>query len=477
MDTSSESKRFRDESGSSSSSSSDISDKDHPVLQKIRNEFLISKDKMKEISESMLKEMEKGLGGEASTLKMIPSFVSHMPDGSEKGTFYSLDLGGTNFRVSSFKLEEGKPQKLSESSHVIPKSAMESDTSDELFDFIAKHIVSNSNDKSDKKLGFTFSFPIEQKSINSGTLIEWTKGFKTGGVKGKDVVELLHAALKKQNLENVEIVALCNDTVGTLAARSFIDQSCRIGMIIGTGTNAAYVEKMSNIKKLSQEKSISAAKSLKGKEDEEMIVNMEWGAFGNGSETVLPRTDVDREVDKESLNVGMQYFEKMISGYYLGEITRRNLVRLIEGKELWTEAKYSKKIFTPYSLDAKDISEIESDKSDDLHLVKKVEAALEIEGSTLNDRKVFKEVCGLVAERAARLTASALKAVLTKIGEKGDGCDIGVDGSVFEKHSTFHGRLKKSLDDMSCNCKLSLSKDGSGLGAALIAAAKVRHSA
>ena len=30
---------------------------------------------------------------------MLPSFVRHLPDGHEQGTFIALDLGGTNFRV------------------------------------------------------------------------------------------------------------------------------------------------------------------------------------------------------------------------------------------------------------------------------------------------------------------------------------------------------------------------------------------
>ncbi len=30
---------------------------------------------------------------------MIPSFVCALPNGAELGTYYALDLGGTNFRV------------------------------------------------------------------------------------------------------------------------------------------------------------------------------------------------------------------------------------------------------------------------------------------------------------------------------------------------------------------------------------------
>jgi len=37
-------------------------------------------------------------------MKMIPSFVTRIPNGDESGVFYALDLGGTNFRVSRLVL-------------------------------------------------------------------------------------------------------------------------------------------------------------------------------------------------------------------------------------------------------------------------------------------------------------------------------------------------------------------------------------
>ena len=36
--------------------------------------------------------MEKGLKGEPSDLRMLPSYVTHMPGGGEQGVFYALDL-------------------------------------------------------------------------------------------------------------------------------------------------------------------------------------------------------------------------------------------------------------------------------------------------------------------------------------------------------------------------------------------------
>ena len=56
----------------------------------------------------------------------------------------------------------------------------------ELFDFIATSLAKFVSSEPEefhpppgrqRELGFTFSFPVRQTSIASGTLIKWTKGF------------------------------------------------------------------------------------------------------------------------------------------------------------------------------------------------------------------------------------------------------------------------------------------------------------
>jgi hexokinase len=69
--------------------------------------------------------------------------------------------------------------------------------------------------------------------------MSWTKGFKSAGVVGHDVIELLQAACARRGLR-VNLDALVNDTVGTLMARAYSDIRCRVGVILGTGTNACY---------------------------------------------------------------------------------------------------------------------------------------------------------------------------------------------------------------------------------------------
>src|ERR1700761_8671813 len=60
-----------------------------------------------------------------------------------------------------------------------------------------------------------------------------------------------------------------------------------------------------------------------------MVVNTEWGAFNN-SRSHLPSTPFDNSMDRLSINPRFQAFEKMISGMYLGEITRNILLSLMD---------------------------------------------------------------------------------------------------------------------------------------------------
>jgi hexokinase len=54
--------------------------------------------------------------------------------------------------------------------------------------------------ESQLELGFTFSFPVLQTSINSGTLIDWTKGYNCHGMVGKNPAGYLQQALLSRNL-------------------------------------------------------------------------------------------------------------------------------------------------------------------------------------------------------------------------------------------------------------------------------------
>ena len=84
---------------------------------------------------------------------------------------------------------------------------------------------------------FTFSFPVRQKGLDKGELITWTKGFKCEGVEGSDVVALLKKSIEKRGDVKIDVAAILNDTTGCLMSCAWKNPKCRIGLIIGTGTN------------------------------------------------------------------------------------------------------------------------------------------------------------------------------------------------------------------------------------------------
>ena len=94
----------------------------------------------------------------------------------------------------------------------------------------------------------------------------------------------------------VNKIALVNDTTGTMVSCAFDDPDVAIGLILGTGTNACYMEKTSNIPKWDGDQG----------PPKQVIINTEWGAFGEKGEIDFVKTDYDIKVDQESLYPGEQ---------------------------------------------------------------------------------------------------------------------------------------------------------------------------
>lgn len=425
--------------------------------------FNVTENDIKGIIRDFHSEMQKGLSGHESSLKMLPSFVDR-PEGTEKGKFIVLDLGGTNFRVLGVELNgKGNSSVFAVNKFVIKKECMEGNAI-QLFDFIADCIKKFLTDnKIDEKrlyyLAFTFSFPVEQTDVASGKLIVWTKGFTAKGVVGKDVIVLLNEALKRKGIKCIRVAVLANDTVGTLVAKSYADKDCDIGVILGTGTNACYPEQIFNIPKW---------RGIRSKGN--VIINMEWGNFDK-----LRRNHYDKDIDVESPNPGRQYLEKMVSGMYLGEITRRVIYDLAHRDILFSGKKTINIFAEKGSFETKDMSLIQGDTSDNLEEIEDHLAELGIVKTTFFDKKLLKNVCELIASRAASVSAAAIAGVITWMDpELMRSHTVGIDGSLFEKYPGFSGIMEDVFNNLfnakAKKIRMEMVKDGSGRGAAIIAA-------
>uniref|UniRef100_A0A3Q3RAN8 Phosphotransferase n=1 Tax=Monopterus albus TaxID=43700 RepID=A0A3Q3RAN8_MONAL len=442
-------------------------------VKKYLKPFLLSQEKLQEISARLKKNMIQGLGKHThhkAPVKMLPTFVRATPDGTEKGDFLALDLGGTNFRVLYVRVmeEEQKVLKMDSQICAIPQDIMRG-TGEQLFDHIAACLADFLDSQNLKgqtlPLGFTFSFPCEQIEIDKSILIHWTKGFSCSEVEGKDVVKLLRDAIHRRADYDIGSVAMVNDTVGTMMSCGYKDQSCEIGMIIGTGTNACYMEEMKNVKRVEGE-------------DGRMCINTEWGGFGDDGSLEDIQTQFDVVVDKTSINPGIHIFEKMISGMYLGEIVRLLLVKLTEDKLLF-KGKTSEALLTPGRFETRFISEIE-EQDRGLKNCQNILTELGLKWDSV-DVRLVRLVCDTVSIRSAHLCAAALATIVNRIREN-RGLDylkttVGVDGTVYRKHPNFSDKLQAMVHRLAPNCSITflVSEDGSGKGAAMVTAVAQRQ--
>lgn len=448
----------------------------------------LSPAKLSELRDAFKDELVKGLAmhkrhgmkwsREECSFRMLDSCVVSVPTGNETGVFYALDFGGTNVRAVRCELLGGGKitsqqfvKNLAECGGKLDLMARET-TASQLFDVLVDCIseLIDENDEAQRfqkeptKLGFTFSFPCMQSALNTSVVEAWTKGFATGHatddpVVGQDVVRLLSDAISRKNI-GVECAAVVNDTVGTLLSCAYQKQPgtapCLVGVILGTGSNCCYVEPE------------AAEYGYTG-----TIINVECGNFNKR----LPTTPSDVAIDEKSPNKGQQLLEKMISGFYLGELVRLLTLRIF-GEAAPAKAKKEFSFDTKQAaiLAAAVIGGVQADSA----TTEKCRATIkqswdwDVEGETL---KIMQDIAFVVFDRSAALAAMSIAALAerTKSLENGGCLTVAVDGSLYVKNKWYgeriRGYMKPLLGEQCDRITLRAADDGSGKGAAICVAA------
>ncbi|KFW74378.1 Glucokinase, partial [Manacus vitellinus] len=384
-------------------------------VEQILSEFRLKEEDLKKVMYRMQKEMDRGLKletHEEASVKMLPTYVRSTPEGSEVGDFLSLDLGGTNFRVMLVKVGEGEEGqwkvKTKHQMYSIPEDAMTGTAE------MMKH----------KKLplGFTFSFPVRHEDIDKGILLNWTKGFKASGAEGNNVVGLLRDAIKRRGDFEMDVVAMVNDTVATMISCYYEDHRCEVGMIVGTGCNACYMEEMHNVE-------------LVEGDEGRMCVNTEWGAFGASGELDEFLLEYDRVVDETSLNPGQQLVDENL---------------LFNGEA-------SEKLKTRGTFETRFMSQIESD-SDDRKQIYNILSGFELLPSR-TDCEIVRRVCESVSTRAAQMCSAGLAGVINRMRESRSQdtlkITVGVDGSVYKLHPSFKDHFHATVRQLTPGCDIT----------------------
>ncbi|XP_060517383.1 hexokinase type 2-like [Cylas formicarius] len=445
---------------------------DPKVTLSIRQEMqkmILDNETLKVISALLLDNIERGLKKDThpkSIVKCFPTYVQDLPDGTEKGKFLALDLGGTNFRVLLVELD-GTNCNIESKIFAVPLDIM-TGPGERLFDHIAECLAQFAFEQGVMDirlpLGFTWSFPLIQKGLTVGIAERWTKGFSCSGVIGNDVVQLLNEAIARRGDIKIDVCAILNDTTGTLMSCAYRNPDTRVGLILGTGTNGCYVEKQKNAEMFDEPDMGSG----------NVIINMEMGAFGDDGCLDFIRTDIDLAVDAQCINAGRQLHEKLISGMYLGEMVRYYILKFIN-RGLLFGGKGADLFSKQESFSTKEMTQVEMDSPGSYKIIREILTKIGLTDVSDEDCINVRFICECVSRRAAHLAAVVLVTVMHKMGEKR--VVVGIDGSVYKYHPHVRRYMIqkiRELLDPSIKFDLMLSEDGSGIGAALVAAVAAR---
>lgn len=368
-----------------------------------------------------IEEMTRGLQGEASSLQMIPTYISVGEEIETNRPTVVIDAGGTNFRVGLVNFDESKKPQISDFSKTQMPGIAKELSKEEFFGTLVaytKDVAAKGND-----IGFCFSYPTEITKEKDGILTKWTKEVKAPEVIGEPIGANLVSGLKNSDGRDRKVVIL-NDTVATLLGGKGLTANRMfdgyIGFIFGTGTNLCYIEKNSNISKVD---GLDVSKN--------MIINTESGAYNK-----LPQGEIDKAFDATTNNPGDYILEKMSSGRYLGPVVLGVLQSA--AKEGLFSAVTSERLEATSDMALIDVNNFAYDPyAKDNVLVQMC--------ATEEDRTVMYELIDAMIERAAKVCAIKLSATILKTESGKNPCrPIGVvcEGTTFFKLKNYKSKLE-----------------------------------
>ena len=369
-------------------------------------------------------EMKRGLEGKESSLAMIATYTeagNDIPDGE---SVIVMDAGGTNFRTCLVTFNDGVAE-ISDFQKVGMPGAKKEVTKKEFFSILADNIERFMGKS--KKIGFCFSYAAEITPDHDGIPLMFSKEIKAPEVIGKRIGKELLSELSSRGYDTEGMtVSVVNDTVATLLAAKAAykgDASTYIGFILGTGTNTAYVERNSNIKKLALSEG-------------SQIINVESGCLK------LELSEIDAEFMKTTKDSNAYHLEKKISGAYLGPFTLFVLKKA--AKEGVFSSQSAENLSEMNDLETKDVGGFLREAGD-------FSNPLSFFSANKEDAKNAYIIMRSIVERSGKLTALNLTAAVIASGEGEDPrrpVVINADGTTFYKTCFLEDYVKEYLDQI-----------------------------
>ncbi|XP_071694853.1 probable hexokinase-like 2 protein [Rutidosis leptorrhynchoides] len=444
------------------------------ILRKFANDCATPVPKLWHVAFDLVSDMQTSLSDQSQTdYVMLPSFTSSLPNGTEEGLYYGVNLHEDSFQMLRTRLN-GKKEPITDLDKEEVKIPHEiiSGTYKEIFDYIALKLAmfisinTQTNPVTPKgNLGFTVSFPLhEGPAAAGGNVLRW-KAFPFNEAAGKELAHDFNETLEKHGIE-LRASSLVDATLGDLAGGRYFNKDCVAAVTLGLATNAVYLESAEFVPNGNLQKS------------KEMVIDMQWGNFNTPH---LPITQFDMDLDSESSNPGSRIFEKLIGGRYLGEVVRRVLLKMANETALFGETVPAK-LKTPYILRSPDMAAMHQDTSENRDAIQeKLMQVFGIAYTSLAVREIVAEVCDVVAERGARLAGACIVGIMKKRGRINDKKSIVIiEGGLYEQYRVFRNLLHSSVWEMlgsklSDNVIVQHAHGGSGAGAIFVAAAQSQH--
>lgn len=360
-----------------------------------------------------LGEMERGLAGGESTLKMIPTYLREDGTPPAGEPVIVIDIGGTNVRIAVVTFHtDGSPTLSDYAEYPTPGTDREVDTRT-FFAAIAQDLRPVLHRSS--RIGFCFSFATAPLENRDARIIAGGKQLRVTDMLGKNVGESLLEALADAGEDSCKSVVVLNDsvaaTLGGRAAAGGRQFSGYVGFIYGTGTNICYSEP--------------------GRPGG-MIVNMESGGYGG-----FPAGDLDDRFDAGLIDVGLDRFEKMVSGRYQGGLL--TVVLDQAAREGLFRPVFRDRLRGAEALAPREIDEF-LDRPWGAGILSACCGGAEGDG----ERRLLCHLIDALTERSALLSAVALSAALYRAGIGTDPCRpafITAEGSTFYCSKGFSRRL------------------------------------
>lgn len=225
---------------------------------------------------------------------------------SPEGSVIAIDMGGTNVRVARIKIDNESEHPVSIERQIRKQTPGRAGrvTAAELFRDIASMIEFVDKRGDCRKVGFSFSFPIESDVETRDAKIKlWCKELEVIGGEGQFAGQLLNKALVETEQLKRDVVVI-NDTVAAYMAHRAhkVSDTCVAGFVLGTGQNICFKDMETGL-----------------------IYNLESGRY-DGFET----GELDEILDAQSENPGSGKAEKMMSGVYLPRLVEIACAKAIE---------------------------------------------------------------------------------------------------------------------------------------------------